>query len=156
MLTHHLKDAFPKKRIQIKQHWALKLDGDDRAEINIAHHGPATGIRHWLKGNVLQLYTLSLMMRRVSAGKVPPLAVFRAHHHELLYRPVIYQTEKQIWETRAWITPPFCYISGHGQQVMQSPDVMSVGMIAVEFVNRRIHDWHHWLHTIDLAQGEVI
>ncbi len=153
LVTGNLRLMYPDKKVQIADHYLLTIDN---FTIDIAHHGPFPGSRNWLKGNVVELYAKSVMMDDIAAGKQPPNAMLRAHFHEMIYRPVVYQAGGNCWEMPTWITPPYCGINSHAVKVAKSPARMGVGLLALEIVNGKLYDWHKFTHVIDLRAREVV
>jgi hypothetical protein len=155
VLTHALKKEFPEKRIEMTQHWELEIDG---YRIDVAHHGPMPGSREWTKGNVLRLYTQSLMRKLQSNGKAVPNLLLRAHYHEPINEIVTLNLDEEILRTEAWITPPYCVIGAHGMKVTQSISQMHVGLLAFEIIDGKLIETHYkpFWHTFDLRVEERI
>lgn len=153
LLTRLLSSEYKKKSIRLVDHWLLDIDG---FLIDVAHHGPGAGKRAWTRGNVLQLYTQSIMMDEIIAGRQPPNLLLRAHHHEYTPRPATVQAGGKVWRCDACITPPECFIGSHAQKVCESPSSMSVGMLAFEILDGRLLETHPFIHTIDLRTREIL
>ena len=153
MLTHYLRAEYPKKSIEISDHYLLNVDG---YLLDMAHHGPGPGIRNWTRGNVLDLYARSILRDDLDAGSTPPNVVLRGHTHTFTWRPVGLQAGGKAHKLDAFITPPYCFIGSHARKVTQSTSRMSVGLLALELVNGRLLDFHPFTHTVDLRNREVL
>jgi hypothetical protein len=153
MLVTQLRREYPKINIAITSHWLLDLDG---FTLDIAHHGPGAGIRNWTRGNAFELYAKSVMLDDIDVRQTHPSALVRAHRHEFIYRRPIHQVKNRVWEMPSFISPPYCFIGDHAQKVMNSPSWMGVGMLALEVINGKLHDWHPFTHFVDLRAREVV
>ena len=147
VLVHWLADAYPKVDIAITDHWVLDVDG---YLIDVAHHGAGPGIRNWTKGNVFDLYIKSKIRDALDRNEAPPNMVLRGHFHEFTYGLAKHQIDEHIYKAEGYIIPPMCFIGAHAQKVIKSPDRMSLGMMALEIVNGKLLDAHHFIHSIDL------
>lgn len=153
MLTHHLNSDYPKKRVRIADHFLLDVES---FRLDIAHHGSSPGMRNWTRGNVLELYSRSILRDDIDNGTPPPNVILRGHTHEFTWRPVGWQVGNKTWKMDTFITPPYCFIGSHAQKVVKSPSRMSVGLLALEVVNGKLLDFHPFLHTVDLRVKEII
>ena len=152
MLTQYLKTRYPKKKINITDHYLLDVGG---LLVDIAHHGPGAGMRPWTRGNAFELYVKGILIDDIMAGRRPPDLVLRAHHHEFTPAHALSIVGDKFWQLPGYITPPMCFIGSHAQKVMMSPSRMSVGLLAFEIVNGKILQTLPMLHTIDLRTQEV-
>jgi len=153
ILTQQLSKEYPKKCVKMAPHWELDIDG---FLTDIAHHGPGAGIREWTKGNTLRLYVRSLQDYLHNNRKRIPDLLLRAHFHQPISEVVTKNLDTERFRTEAWITPPQCFIGGHGQKVTQSVSMMHIGMLAFEIVNNKILETHEFLHSIDLRVRERV
>lgn len=153
MLTAYLRAKYPDTKISITDHWLLDVDG---FLMDIAHHGPGAGIRSWTRGNVFELYCKSLLIDDIALGNKVPNVVLRGHKHEFTYRRAVHQAKNKIWELPGFITPPYCFIGSHAQKVMNSPSFMGVGLLTLEIINGKLHDYHPFTHFVDLRAKEVV
>lgn len=152
MLTAYLKISYPGIKMAITDHWLLNVDG---FLVDMAHHGPGAGMRNWTRGNAFSLYAKSVMMDDIDLGNPVADVLVRGHKHEFTYCRPIHQVKNKIWEMPAFITPPYCFIGSHAQKVMNSPSFMGVGMLALEVVNGKLHDFHPFTHFVDLRAKEA-
>lgn len=152
-LTHYLKESYPKKKVEITDHWLLNVNG---YRLDVSHHGPGAGIRSWTRGNVFSLYVKSLMLDDISVGNPIPDLVLRAHKHEFIYCRAVHQVRDRIWDLPAFIVPPFCFMGSHARKVVNSPSFMGVGLLALEIINGKLHNWHPFTHYVDLRTREAI
>jgi len=153
LLTHQLANEFKDKTVKMAPHWELNIDG---FRVDVAHHGPGTGIREWTKGNVLRLYTRSLMDYLDKNRKPIPDLLLRGHFHEPISEVVTLNKDLETVRCEAWITPAQCFIGAHGQKATQSVSHMQIGMLAFEIINNRILETHRFMHSIDLRAEERI
>jgi hypothetical protein len=153
MLTHFLKVLYPKKKIEITNHWLLNVDG---FTMDVAHHGPGAGIRNWTRGNAFELYAKSVMMDEIDLGQPVPNILLRGHKHEFIYRRAIHQVKDKIWDMLCMITPPMCFIDSYATKVVNSPSSMGVGMLALEIINGQLYKWHPFTHFVDLRTREIV
>lgn len=153
MLVGLLRREYPNIKIAITDHWLLNVDG---FVLDIAHHGPGAGMRNWTRGNAFSLYAKSVMMDDIDLGNPVPGVLLRGHKHEFTYTRPIHQVKNKIWEMPAFITPPYCFIGSHAQKVMNSPSFMGVGMMALEVINGKLHDFHPFTHFVDLRAKETL
>lgn len=153
LLTMLLQKEFPEKDVRIADHYLLSVDG---FLIDIAHHGPGAGIRHWTRGNVFELYAKSILMDDVNVDRLPPHLLLRAHKHEFTAAHALHQVNGRVWRLPAFIVPPYCFIGSHAQKVMSSPSMMGVGTLAFEILDGKLYGEHYFTHYVDLRTEEVI
>lgn len=134
-------------------HDLLTIDG---VECDLAHHGPHPGGRAWLRGNMLRLYTLSLMQDELENGRTPPHFLARGHYHSLAYEVVTRRAHGQTFQTHACILPSYCFIGDHARKAAQSPRYITIGLVAVEIVGGQIHKVHDFTRTLDTVRREVL
>ena len=69
ILASRMKDRRPDLDVQVMQHGLANVYG---CTIDFAHHGPNSGGREWLKGNVALYYLRDIMMKDVCVvGNLP-------------------------------------------------------------------------------------
>jgi hypothetical protein len=126
---------------------------------DLAHHGPGPGIRNWLKGNVLRLYTRSLMMDYLAQDKPVPDVMARAHFHRYVPETVKIRSDGITHKTRAFILPSFSFLSDYARKVAKSPATLTVGMVVIEVVDGeiiKVYDESPLIETFDLRKEIVI
>lgn len=153
LLTFMLQKEYPKKNIQISDHYLLNVNG---CVLDISHHGPGAGMRNWTRGNAFELYVKSILLDDLNAPRTPPNVILRAHKHEFTYAHAIHQVNGQVWQLPGFIVPPQCFIGSHAQKVMNSPSTMGVGTLALELINGKLYQWHALTHYVDLRTEEVL
>lgn len=141
------------KDVQAQYH---ALDTVGGITFDLAHHGPPPGIREWIRGNVLELYTRSLMMGELLAGREPPQVILRGHYHQFATRVVSVILATRTIETRAAILPSYCMIDDYARKVARSPSQVVIGMLAYEIIDGRLVAQHELRRTIDFRTMEVI
>jgi hypothetical protein len=134
-----------RKPIEVMYHAEASVDG---FVMDLAHHGPPPGVRNWLRGNVLRLYTQSIMDDCLKSDREPPHFLARGHYHQFVTEVVTRQNAKT-WECRATICPPYCLIDDYARKVAKSPYRATVGMVALEIIGGRLIRQHEYIRTID-------
>lgn len=122
---------------------------------DLGHHGPHTGSRDWLIGNVATYYLRDRIYRDRRRGKRPADVYLRGHYHRF-----VWVTLNDTWEgvTRTHhliIVPSFAGPTDYWRKVGKTDPTLDVGMVAfvIEDGNIAIHDWHE---TIDLQVEEEL
>jgi hypothetical protein len=149
MVKDRLVDLFPQVDTRLFRHAQAEVNG---LTVDYAHHGPGTGSRAWLKGNVARYYLQSLMLEDVSAGNEPPGLVLRAHFHS----PVTERVE--VGGRVGWlhVTPAMCTMNYHATQVARSPSRVSAGWTLFEIIDGKLEEQIN-LHTVmDVRTRETI
>lgn len=148
-----LKDKY-KKDVATWYHMDLELGG---VKFDVAHHGPNTGSRNWLKGNTLRYYVRSIVQEHLTSGLEPPDIVLRGHYHdrciELLHEHLYDRTVK------AWgaICPAYSlFTDDYTKRATRSKGRMTVGTLAVEIIDGRIVEVHDLTHVVDIRKCEVV
>jgi len=150
ILIHQIvKATYPNVDSRVVYHALSRVGG---VAFDLAHHGPHPGSRNWLRGNVLRLYTRSLMQDEIDAGKAPPAFVIRGHYH--VYTSEVVTLGEH--ETRAIILPSWQYPYEYVRKAGQSPARVSFGMVAIEIVNGKPSEPHKFKRTIDHRTSEVL
>ena len=123
------------------QHALLDIDG---LLIDAAHHGPATGIRVWTRGNVARHY----LRTRLLSDDPPARVYLRAHRHDYV-RETLYEASGT---ADLIVTPAYQIPSAYVLQTMQSPSAVACGMIALEVTDGRLTDVRDFVRTEDLRR----
>lgn len=148
-----LQGRYPDKRILHRGHARLQHGS---LIFDVAHHGPSPGIRDWTSGDVLRYYTKPLMLSDLNHDSVPPDIVLRAHYHEYARGTVTIRRHGMIFETLALILPSYSFIGDYVRKIVRSPGWVTLGMIAVEVINGRVHHVYDqepdFMETLDLRQ----
>jgi hypothetical protein len=139
----------PEGRVKVLHHGMMSVDG---FKIDYAHHGPATGSRTWLKGNMVRFYLKDLMLREIMAGSTPPDLVLRAHRHDYVQERV----HTGGFVSDIIVNPSYSMLGDHAEQVVQSPERVTLGCTVIEVVDghlREIHD-KEFMRTVDVRTKE--
>ncbi len=139
--------------VKVAYHYLLDIDG---FTVDASHHGPGPGVRNWLRGNILQLYTLSLMMDELDAGRRPPDLVIRHHFHQYVRRWSTKRTHLGTHETLAVICPSYCFTNDYARKVAKSPPRITIGQLAYELLDGKLYDTHEFMRTYDLRVKQVV
>ena len=73
-----LTESHPKLDIGIAHHGRFAVDG---VTFDLAHHGPSSGSRWWLRGNTARYYLRDRMLDDMALGKPPADVYLRGHYH---------------------------------------------------------------------------
>lgn len=142
LVVNQLKALYPKLDIDLCYH-GLAHYGD--FTVDFSHHGPYTGSREWLKGNVARYYLQSLMIAAIKHGQKPPDLVVRGHYHV----PVIETVRLNGFTSTIVVSPSMCMVDDFAHQAAKSPDSVSCGMFVYEVVNGKLLDIHQFTRTYD-------
>jgi hypothetical protein len=141
-IVEQLRAVYPKQNIGICYH-GLAHYGE--FTVDFAHHGPYTGSREWLKGNVARYYLQSLMFHQIKHGNKPPVLVIRGHYHT----PVIETVRMTGYTSHIVVSPSMCMIDDFAHQAAKSPDDVTCGMFVYEVVNDKLLEVHQFTRTYD-------
>jgi len=123
--------------------------------LDLAHHGPSSGIREWTKGNVWRYYVRSIQDNCSRNGYTIPDAVIRGHFHERIIEHVPFYRQTETDWTWGILAPAYCGIDDFGRKVTRSKRILSVGMLLLEIHDGRIVWVHELLHGMDAARKEM-
>lgn len=152
-VASQLQTLHADRRVSAGRHYALDVGG---AEIDLAHHGPTTGARVWLSGNVLRAYTISEMMATVMASQRPPAAIIRAHYHDFRHETVRIMCGETERVCEAVILPSYCGLTHYAAQVTRSAHVLSVGLVALAIEDGRVAEVRPFWRTLDLRTRKAV
>lgn len=125
------------------RHGLYTVDG---VGLDVAHHGPSLGSRHWLTGNTLRYATRSVMLDCLTRGKRPPDVILRAHHHGL-----VHETVREGGHTcEAIALPSYCGMTHYAAQVTRSAYLLACGLVALEIIDGRLAQVHTFAREVDL------
>lgn len=82
MISKIIKVLHPQVDCRPIEHGSARVNG---VLVDYAHHGPNTGSRHWLHGNIARFYLRDLMQRSILEGRDVPQIVLRGHFHAPVY-----------------------------------------------------------------------
>lgn len=142
LLTNQLKALYPQVDIDLCYHGLVHYG---EFTVDFAHHGPYTGSREWLKGNVARYYLQSMMLHSIKRGQKPPDLVIRGHYHV----PVIETVRINGFTSTIVVSPSMCMIDDFAHQAAKSPDDVTVGMFVYEIVNDKLLEIHQLTKTFD-------
>jgi len=148
-----LQRRFPKRNIESLFHGLGKILG---ITVDYAHHGPYTGSRNWLKGNVARYYLRSAMMDEIQSGNHPPHLYIRAHYHSYIEEYLRLNNASHVYKSWLTVLPSYCLMSDYARQATRSQFSVTNGMVAYEVVDNKIVNIHPFLHTIDIRTKENI
>ncbi len=142
LVTSMLKAIYKKADIGLCYHGLIHY-GD--FTVDYAHHGPYTGSREWLKGNVARYYLQSLMFHSIKRGNKPPDLVIRGHYHV----PVIETVRLNGFMSNIIVSPSMCMMDDYAHQAAKSPEDVTCGMLVYEVINGKLFDIHQFTKTYD-------
>jgi hypothetical protein len=131
MVVQLLSPRYPEKSIKIVNHGLEDVNG---VTVDFAHHGPQSGSRTWLTGNVARYYLQSAMLDELRRGNIPPMLYSRAHYHRWLTEEVRFG----IYTSRIILTPSYCMLDDHARKSTQSISVITNGLIVVEIIDGKM------------------
>jgi len=153
LICAHLRPTYPEVKIKTLSHGLLDVEG---MGIDIAHHGPTTGSRTWLKGNTLRYYMKSSMLADLADGSTPPRIYIRSHYHEYVEETVTINTAKGQVRSIGFVTPAFCGLTHYARQVTRSSHMLGCGMVAMEIVDGELRGLYPSCKAIDLRTKENV
>jgi len=123
--------------------------------LDVAHHGAHPGTRDWLRGNVATYYTKSRVYEDRRLGKVPSVLYARGHFH-----CPVHITINEVWHGEdevhhLVIVPSFSGPTRYSIKATQSTPSLTVGMMALEVIDGRLHKVHKFMKEKDI-RVEVI
>jgi len=131
------------RNAEVVSHLLLDIEG---CLVDIAHHGPQSGIRFWTRGNVARLYAQSVIMNEVGRGCAPPRILLRAHYHNPVHETV--RVGQYMCDMIS--LPSYSGMSPYGRKMMQSAHLLGVGCLAFEVINGEVGRWLERTHWLDL------
>lgn len=145
--------ALHRKDVRTMRHGLLTVDD---VSIDWAHHGPYTGSRNWLKGNVARLYLISLMKDEFKHGNKPPRVVLRGHYHEPV-RETKHETDRGVdYTADIFVIPAYCGLTEYSQKVTRSNPFIGCGVVALELLNGELFRVHKFYRSEDLRTREKL
>lgn len=154
LLVSRIKDKFPKLDAKVIPHGLSNIYG---VKVDHAHHGPFTGSREWLKGNVALYYLRDIMMRDIMRGREPPDLVLRGHYHavvEVFNRAM--GKDGKVYRSWLWVLPSLCGMNGYARQKTRSEYEITNGIIAYEIINGKIRQAYEFTEMVDIRIAEDI
>lgn len=153
ILANWLKDTY-KKDVEVWYHMNLDLRG---IRFDIAHHGPNTGSRDWLKGNTLRYYIRSIVTEHLKSQEVPPDIILRGHYHDRTIELLHTHTRRGTVKTWGAICPAYSLsLDDYTKRATRSKGILTVGTLIVEIYDGRIIEIHDRTHALDIRRQEVI
>jgi hypothetical protein len=148
-----LKSQYPKKDIRTIYHGLAKVGG---ITVDYTHHGPGTGSRNWLKGNVARYYMKSLVQDEIDLGNTPPDLIIRGHYHEYIEEYLVKMFMGTRYKVQLNIIPSYCGIDSYARQVTKSTYILQHGMVVYEIIDGKILDTVPLMETIDMRTKEKL
>lgn len=149
LVAEMLAQAQPGLNVRAMYHGLMEING---VTFDCAHHGPFTGSREWLRGNVARFYLRDIMMREIMGGNKPPRVVARAHYHSYV-REELYEGQHH---STLVVTPSWTMLGDYAHQAARSPDRVSNGLVCFELVDGEVLEMYDFIRTIDIRTREVL
>lgn len=149
MIAKYMRAAYPKVDCISVEHGQARVNG---VLTDYAHHGPSTGARHWLSGNIARFYLRDLVQRALLDNKEPPQLVLRGHFHS----PVYEYLEQGSHVAQLLVLPSFSMLGEHGRQATRSVSVITHGITAFEIEDGKILSKHRFYTSIDITTKEEL
>ena len=153
ILVHSLSKEYPNKPVKFGEHWTLDIAG---VRLDVAHRGPSMGKRQWLRGNELRWYCQNILMDDVADGERPPDVILRGHFHTYTRAVATFQPPNAYYQATGIIMPTLSYLGEWALNATQSKSRLSLGLIALEVINGKLHDVHAFVEDWDLRKLEVV
>lgn len=154
LLLRLLRRKYPEKDIAYHGHGLYNIKEVDTI-VDVAHHGPSSGIRKWLEGNNFRYYIRDIALREMLRKRRPADIYIRAHTHGKL-KEFLSIEDNDVW---GFITPPMQWPTSFAKQVTNSIYEISVGLLMIEIVlhnNGRKSIYPFWLtKTVDTRTKEI-
>jgi hypothetical protein len=144
-----LRNEYPGVDFAVHHHGLINIGG---FTIDYAHHGPGSGSRAWLTGNVARYYLTSIILSAIMSDSRPPDLVLRGHMHTYTDETV----SKGKYRSRIITLPALCMPGRHAIQVTQSLDRVTVGMMVFKIDQGHLVDERQLFQTIDLRTRENV
>lgn len=141
------------RKVDVPYHYRPTIAG---VQCNLAHHGAPPGVRNWLRGNILRLYTQSIMDDCLVDGKEPPALLLRGHYHQYVTEIVTRRARGRTWRTQAVILPSYSFIDDYARKVAKSPEKVTIGMVAFEIEGGKASEPYEFMRTVDFVTKEVL
>jgi hypothetical protein len=124
--------------------------------VDAAHHGPAPGSRHWLKGNVARFYLRDRIYEDRALGKEPAIVYIRGHYHR--YVPeVIHDRWASVERDRHLIVvPALSGLDGYIRKIIKSTPIIEAGIVALEFIDGYLEDVKAFIELNDMRTEEAL
>ena len=154
ILASRMKDRRPDLDVQVMQHGLATVYG---CTIDFAHHGPNSGGREWLKGNVALYHLRDIMMKDVLRGRKPPDLVLRGHYHsivEVFNR--LNGADGKVYRSWLYVLPSLCGANGFAIQVTKSEFEITNGIVAWEIIDGRVRESFEFIKTFDYRVREEL
>jgi hypothetical protein len=148
-----LRERYPKKDIRTVYHGLAKIAG---VLVDYAHHGPGTGSRNWLTGNIARYYLKSLVQDEIDMGNDLPHLIIRGHYHSYVEEYIIKLFQGKRYKVQLNILPSYCGIDSYARQATKSIHILQHGMVCYEIVDGKILDTYPMFETIDIRTREVL
>ncbi len=150
-VSEWLASEFPKTDVRVTAHGLMTIK-EMGLEFDFSHHGPQSGSRSWLKGNVARFYLRDLMIREIENRGKPADIYVRAHYHEYVYEVL----REGKFKSRLLMTPSYSMIDDHALKVTQSKHMVTNGLVAFELIDGRISEPIELMKTLDIRTKETV
>lgn len=152
MIAELLSAEFGARDIRPLAHSLLEIEG---VMIDIAHHGPGSGIREWTRGNVARHYLRSAMLREFAEGGEPPRLYLRGHYHTFVHETLRMKHGGQWYESDLVVMPSWCGMTEYARQATKSQYVVENGLVVLEIEDGNLVI-HPFVKTLDLRVREQL
>jgi hypothetical protein len=149
LIAQQLSAEYPKKSISALYHGLFSIDG---FTVDVAHHGPAVGMRQWTKGNMMRYYLKSIINDALDSGFPVADLTLRAHYHTPHIEAVT-RGFRQYWIA---VTPSYCGLAAHGIQATRSEFQLSNGLLAFEIIDGKLVQTYPFFETLDIRTKEAL
>lgn len=154
LITNDLKMRYPDIDCGTVFQGLADIDG---VEIEYSHHGPATGSRFHLKGNIAHQWLRDRMTQELLAGRKPPRFYGFGHYHEWLYVTETVSIGDNDYTSSLFVIPSFNFPNLWTVAATQSKATYTHGIVAIEILDGRVVEMpKRWTNTVDVRTHEKL
>lgn len=153
LVVKELKSSYPDANIRCYNIARIDIN---KADIDVAHHGPGQSIRTWLDGNSARYYLRDAIWNDLRNGIAPPDLIVRSHFHTKVNEVLTTSWNGVSYETRIIVTPALSMMNDFARRVTKSRPFLTNGMVAFEIIDGHVLPPVWLTETHDIRTKEVI
>lgn len=153
LVSDQLQAKYPHIDIKVTRHSELTITPGP-VLLDVAHHGPGSGSRKWLEGNILRYYLVDILLTHLANGTIPPRWVFRAHYHRWKRETVRIEGVRDVVADIVLLAS-YCWLDEHAQKVTRSVPLITHGLAVLECTGDG-QTLHAFKRTVDLRTKETL
>ena len=148
-----LADKYPRVDIGVAHHSRYTIGG---VIFDMAHHGPSSGSRWWLRGNTARYYLRDRMLDDMALGKRPADVYLRGHYHVNLWETLRVEWCGQLVESHIIVLPSWCGLGDYARKITRSEPTITNGLYAFECRGGAVTRIVPMVATLDLRTEEEL